>query len=348
MAEGARPAFLFAHHPGFDREWPFVAERVRAGLGRLGTVREVTAPHDRPLLGLADLADVEGVALFGGQLTERCLEAAPRLRVVAFNSDNTGYGLPLEGLWARGISLIDTTAAWGQSVAECALGLALGFLRHIPHWHGRMAAGEPLWDFPFAQYCDDPAFVAGDLGERRVGVMGLGQIGGRIARFCHALGSDVAAYDPYAPDTRFTDSGARRMDMDALVEHSEVLFVAIPPTPSARHVLSAERIDRLAKGTLVVVVTRAHAVDMDALRRRILADELAGAFDVYDVEPLPPDDALRGRRNVVHTPHIAGRTRDANHRTAEAVVEGFARVLAGGRPQGLLTREAVAVRTGQG
>lgn len=342
----ARPVLVFARHPRLESQWPFLSERLVAGLAGLGEVRTVTVPHDRPLGDAVDLRDAAAVALFGGRLTDACLRGAPALRAVGGNTDNTGSGLPLQALWARGIAVIDTTCAWGQSVAECALGLALGFLRRIPQWHGRMASGEPLWEYPYEQYCDDPRFVAGDLGCRRVGVIGLGQIGGRIARFCRALGADVAAFDPYAPDARFAAADARRLDVDALVDHSEVLFVAVPPTPSARGLLSAERIARLRRGSLVVVVTRAAAVDMDALRARILAGELGGAFDVYDREPLPPDDPLRGLPHVVHTPHIAGRTRDANHRTADVLVEDFRRILAGEPPLHRLTPEAIAVRAG--
>ena len=84
---------------------------------------------------------------------------------------------------------------------------------------------------------------------------------------------------------------------------------------------------------------------MAALRERILMDELAGAFDVYDVEPLPPDDPLRGRANVVHTPHIAGRTRDANLRVADVIADDFARILRGEAPQAALTPAAMRVRT---
>jgi D-3-phosphoglycerate dehydrogenase len=98
----------------------------------------------------------------------------------------------------------------------------------------------------------------------------------------------------------------------------------------------------------VVVVTRAHAVDMAALRERLLADELCAAFDVYDVEPLPIDDPLRGRANVVHTPHIAGRTRDANLRTADLLADDFARILRGERPHHELTPAAIRVRLGEG
>jgi phosphoglycerate dehydrogenase-like enzyme len=84
---------------------------------------------------------------------------------------------------------------------------------------------------------------------------------------------------------------------------------------------------------------------MAALRDRILADELAGAFDVYDVEPLPPDDPLRGRANVVHTPHIAGRTRAANWRVADVIADGFGRMLRGEAPQASLTPPGMRVRT---
>jgi phosphoglycerate dehydrogenase-like enzyme len=65
-------------------------------------------------------------------------------------------------------------------------------------------------------------------------------------------------------------------------------------------------------------------IDMQALRRRVLADELALAADVFDVEPLPLDDPLPSRHNVVHTPHMAGRTREANHARADMLAEEFA------------------------
>jgi phosphoglycerate dehydrogenase-like enzyme len=75
--------------------------------------------------------------------------------------------------------------------------------------------------------------------------------------------------------------------------------------------------------TSLDALTRAHVVDTEALRRRVLADELGLAADVFDVEPLPLNDPLLGRSNVVHTPHNAGRTIDANRRWAEMLAEQF-------------------------
>jgi D-3-phosphoglycerate dehydrogenase len=243
--------------------------------------------------------------------------------------------------------MIDATRAWAQSVAETALGLAFCSLRQIAHWHARMAQGEPLWEYAYGQFCDDPRFVNGDLGTKSVGVLGLGQIGSRIAQWCRALGATVCGHDPYVSEERCRAWGVDLVDLDTMVARSEVLFVAVPPTPSARHLLNRERIGALRRGALVVAVTRAHAIEIAALRERILADELAGAFDVYDVEPVPPDDPLRGRANVVHTPHIAGRTRDANLRVADVIADDFGRVFRGETPVAALSREAIRVRTGE-
>ncbi len=299
---------------------------------------------------------MEAVALFGGRLTERCLAGAPALRAVGCNTDNTGGGLPLAALRERGIPVIDTTRAWGQSVAEVALLLALAALRRLPQWHAELASGARSFEYEAQQYCDATGFANGELGTKRVGVIGLGQIGGRVARWCVALGRDAATgpglegqvlgYDPYLPDGMAEGWGVRRVDVDALVAECEVLFVTVPPTPSATLLLDRERIGRLRRGALVVIVTRARAVDMGALRERVVADELAAALDVYDVEPLPADDPLRGRANVVHTPHIAGRTREANLRTADLIVEDFGRVLRGERAQHELTEAAIRARTG--
>ena len=206
-----------------------------------------------------------------------------------------------------------------------------------------MANGEKLWDWenpiwgsdklPVAhQFCDDPDFVNGDLGTKRIGVIGLGQIGGKIAKWCRVFGATVTGFDPFVPEELLREWDVQRVDMDTLADSSDIVFVAVPPTPSARHLLNRERIYHLRKGSLVVIITRAHAVDMEALRERIVNDELAGAFDVYDNEPVHVDDELRNRDNVVHTPHIAGRTKDANLRVADMTVDDFVRVLKGKHP----------------
>jgi phosphoglycerate dehydrogenase-like enzyme len=139
------------------------------------------------------------------------------------------------------------------------------------------------------------------------------------------LGADVAAWDPFAPEPAFHRAGARKeWHLDQLVRDAEIFAPMLPLTDSTRGIVTAEHIRALPQGCLVVLVTRAAICDMPTLRRRVLADELALAADVFDVEPLPLDDPLLGRHNVVHTPHNAGRTRNANQRWAEALAAQFA------------------------
>ena len=352
-----RPTWLFARPGDFAHVWPFVEERLFSRLATTGEVRVVSVGRDAALEQATDLSRCTGIAWFGGRFTAATLRAAPQLKVVGCNTDNTGHGLPMAELGAAGIPVIDTTRAWGQSVAELALALALAALRRVPTWHQELASGALSFQYEAVQFCDSRAFIGGELGTKRVGIIGLGQIGGRVARWCVALGADAATgpdlrgqvlgYDPFLPAAVVQGWGVRLVDIDTLVDQSEVIFVLAPPTPSARHLLNRERIARLQRGALVVIATRAHAVDMMALRERLVANELAAALDVYDVEPLPPDDPLRGRPNVVHTPHIAGRTRDANWRTADLLADEFARVLNGEPPRHELTASAIAARTGR-
>ncbi|MFD0744200.1 NAD(P)-dependent oxidoreductase [Phytohabitans flavus] len=93
----------------------------------------------------------------------------------------------------------------------------------------------------------------------------------------------------------------------------------VPLRDSTEGLITAEHIRALPKGCLVVLVTRATVCDVPELRRRVLADELSLAADVFDVEPLPLGDPLLGRHNVVHTPHNAGRTMHANLSYAESL-----------------------------
>ena len=104
---------------------------------------------------------------------------------------------------------------------------------------------------------------------------------------------------------------------------AEIFAPMLPLTDSTRGIITAEHIRALPAGCLVVLATRALICDMPALRQRVLADELALAADVFDVEPLPLDDPLLGRHNVVHTPHNAGRTRHANQQWARALADQF-------------------------
>jgi phosphoglycerate dehydrogenase-like enzyme len=273
--------------------------------------------------------------VLGQPLTPTCASAFTHLTELAnLDWENAEVN---EVFKERGVTVYNQPSEgfWGQSVAEFALALTLCGLRRIPQTHHDILKDHADWDYLPAggmptpggrgiQYGDDTRFTNGTLAGKRVRIVGAGNIASRYASFASALGADVAAWDPFASEPCFHRSGSRReWFLDRLVSEAEIFVPMVPLTDKTHGLVTAAHIDRLPQGCLVVMVTRADICDMQAVRRRVLADELALAADVFDVEPLPLNDPLLGRHNVVHTPHNAGRTRHANEQYASKITEQF-------------------------
>lgn len=329
-------------HPDFDRTWPFAADHLHRLWREQGPVEFVRVAADvrRPAAELVSAcAAVERLVAFGVAVTDACLGRLTALREIAAPGPyrSTLSDAQMAALKARGVRVITHTSEgfWGESVSEFGLALTLCGLRRIPQLHREIIASERPWDYeppggvgrPGArghQFGDDPRFSHGTVAGKRVRVVGAGNIASRYAAACRFLGAEVAAWDPFAAEPAFHRSGVRREHhLDRLVRDAEIFAPMVPLTEATRGLVTAALIDALPRGCLVVLVTRANICDMAAVRRRVLADELALAADVFDVEPLPPGDPLLGRDNVVHTPHNAGRTEHANRRFAEMLAEQF-------------------------
>jgi phosphoglycerate dehydrogenase-like enzyme len=325
-------------HADFDHTWPWAADRMRAIWAGQGAVQFVRLPRGdaRPCHAvLNDCGQLSRLAVFGVPFTAASLSAMPALRELAAPLPQDD---PLiERCRAAGVRVIWQRGEgyWGQSVAEFALALTICGLRRIPQTHHNIIADLADWDYsqpdghgrPAArgqQFGDDPQFSHGTIAGKRVRIVGAGNIGSRYASFCHFLGADVAIWDPLATDPSFHRAGARREHfLERLVQDAEIFAPMLPLLPSTEGLITAEYIHALPRGALVVMATRAAICDCAALYTRVLNDELALAADVYDHEPLELGHSLLGRHNVVHTPHNAGRTRDANHAYAQALADQF-------------------------
>lgn len=330
---------LIAVHPDFDGVWPFAAGHFHTLWPDAEFIR---LPHgdERPLGDVAtDAARVKRLATLGVPVTVACLKRFGVLREATFQGAcgrgaDEDCGTYLAG---AGVAVYDhpSEGFWSQSVAEFGLALTLCGLRRIPQLHRQIIHDQAPWDYEppggrgrpgerGQQFGDDSSFANGTLAGKRVRIVGAGNIASSFASFASMLGADVAAWDPYASEPGFHRAGSRRVyHLDQLVSDAEVFAPMVPHTKSTHGLVTAEHVDALPRGCLVVLVTRALICDMDAIRRRVLADELSLAADVWDEEPLPLDDPLLGRFNVVHTPHNAGRTIDANRAWAEKLAAQF-------------------------
>ena len=244
---------LIAVHPNFDAVWPFAADHFHELWKKQGPVDFLRVDHgeNRMLSELIELAK-RGIKV---------------------------YNHPSEGFW-------------GASVSEFGLALTLCGLRRIPQLHHEILTGLKPWDYDPPegkgkpgvrghQFGDDSTFTSGTLEGKRVRIVGAGNIASRYASFATALGADVAAWDPFASEPCFHRSGTRRLfHLEELVHDAEIFAPMVPLNETTREIVNSSHINALPKGCLVVLVTRANICDMQAIRHRVLSDELSLAADV--------------------------------------------------------------------
>lgn len=259
-------------------------------------------PHGRKLTEAevaALLAEHRPTALFAGvePLTAKVLDGArSHLKVIS----RCGVGLESVDLAAAerlGIPVLSTPDAPSPAVAELAVGLMLSVLRQIPAADRGVRAGK--WK----------ALQGRLLGDKTVGVVGLGRIGGRVARVCAAFGARVLGCD----ERPCAVPGVENAGLDALVTQSDVVTLHLPLTDATRGLFGAERLSRMKKGAVLINVSRGGLVDEAALLEALKSGRLGGAgLDVFEKEPY--DGPLRELEQVVLTAHMGSAAKECRAR----------------------------------
>ncbi len=299
---------------------------ARAILEDLGEVRE--GPLTRAAL-LDALSDVDVLIVrLAHQIDAEVLDAAPRLRAIV--SATTGLDhIDLQAAEARGVAVLSLRGETEflrsiPATAEHTWALLLALVRHIPQAFASVLAGE--WD--------RDRFKGHDLAGKRLGILGLGRIGEKIARYGRVFGMQVAAYDPYRAD--WPDGVARRATMADLLADSEVLSVHVPLNASTVRLLGADELRQLPRGALLVNTARGQVLDEAALLDALESGHLGGAaLDVLWNErsgaaESPLAAYARAHDNLLITPHIGGATYESMAATEIFMARKLRRFLQGG------------------
>ena len=170
-----------------------------------------------------------------------------------------------------------------------------------------------------------------------LGVIGLGKIGGLVARDASALGMRVLASDPVAGDEAFAAAGAERAELGELLAASDVVTLHAPYVRGSQPLLGATELALLKPGSILVNAARAELLDIDALLRGLAAGRPAWAFmDVWDDEPPLPGDTRLDTPNLILTPHAAWYSPEADDALYERIAEVAAAALRGETARGLI------------
>lgn len=235
------------------------------------------------------------------EITREMIEALPDLRIISLMSMGID-SVDVQAASDHGIWVTNVPGAATEEVATHALTMVLAQLRQLPFY---TASANP------ADWNERSGVAPRRVSELSLGIVGLGRIGRELARLAGPLFGSIVGYDPFLPDTEATrtelDSlGVRRTDLAEVQTTADVLSLHLPLTAETENMIDEKFLSGMAKGALIVNVSRGGVIDHAALAAALDDGRLAGAcLDVLDEEPPGADHPLLGREDVVLTPHIA-------------------------------------------
>lgn len=242
------------------------------------------------------------------RFTRELLEQLPDLRVIAQTGAHA-YHLDFEAARERGIVVGRASGGPSSGAAEITLGLILALMRHISSSDAAMKRGE--WPTPLGR----------ELHGKTLGIVGLGNVGGLVAKLGQAFGMRLFAWSPSLTAERAQASGAELRELDDLLRESDVVTVHVSLSPASRGLIDARRLGLMKPSAYLINTSRGPIVDEGALIGALRSGRLAGAgLDVFDEEPLPAGHPLAALANVALTPHLGWPTDNAYGRFAEAAV----------------------------
>jgi len=265
---------------------------VRAG-AELVFFQDAFADEDE---AAAKLADFDAVVAMRERtpFPERLLARLPRLKLLSFTgARNAAIDIP--GCTQHGVRVCFTTGKPATfATAELALGLILAAARQIALGDAEIRAGR------FQQNTTPGIELMG----KTLGVIGLGKLGGRLARFGNAIGMNVIAWSQNLTDEAAAEAGATRVSKDELLAQADVVSLHLVLSDRSRNTLGAAELAKLKDGAIVVNTSRAGLIDQAALLAEVNKRRIVAALDVYAQEPLAANDPWRTAPNTVLTPHL--------------------------------------------
>lgn len=257
-------------------------------------------------------------------VTERVLAAAHDLRFLAVPRGGP-VNVNSAAVRAKGITMVNLPGRNAVAVAEYTVAQMISGPRRVALSSHEMRSGR--WTGEFYRY----DMAGRELAGSTVGLIGLGQIGSRVARLLRAFGATVWAHDPYVDDDVFAETGCHRAaTLTTLLGACDIVSVHARATDETRNLLNARTFAAMKPGTYLVNSARGELVDTLALVDALRSGHLSGAaLDVFLPEPPPPDHPLLAMPNVVAVSHLAGASRQVAERAARTMAAEAGRFLRG-------------------
>jgi phosphoglycerate dehydrogenase-like enzyme len=256
--------------------------------------------HDQPLRDEAlyeAVKDADAIAIVRDRspLNEAMIARLPKLKFLMFTGERNGT-LDANALLSRNIPVAVTPGGPSkETTAELTWALILGASKRLVEENKLISSGG--WR--------DQLSVLPMLAGERLGVMGLGSIGSRVARVGAAFGMEVVTWSPHMTPERAAVENAKAVSLEELLKTSKVVTIHLVAGPGTKGLLSADQLALMRPDAILVNTSRAALINMTDLQKALATGRPGqAAIDVFDLEPLPESDPLRNTPNLLVTPHL--------------------------------------------
>ncbi|MCE5261141.1 MAG: phosphoglycerate dehydrogenase [Euryarchaeota archaeon] len=269
----------------------------------------------RPKLAHEELLKIIGeydalIVRSGTKVTAEVIEAGKRLRVIG----RAGVGVDnvdVEAATRRGVLVMNTPAANIISAAEHTMAMMLTLARNIPRADASVKAGK--WE--------RSKFTGVELMGKTLGIVGIGRVGGEVAKRAKAFQMKLVGYDPYISQELAVKLGVRILPLEKVLEEADFITIHTPLTPTTHHLIGREQLALMKPSAFVVNCARGGIIDEDALYEALKDRRIAGAaLDVFEDEP-PKGSKLLTLDNLVATPHLGASTKEAQEKVSIEMAE---------------------------
>jgi D-3-phosphoglycerate dehydrogenase len=259
------------------------------------------------------------------------LKRAPKLLMVS--SNGAGFDpVDVEACTAAGVVVVNQSGGNAHSVAEHALGMLLTLSKRIIEADRALRRDANV---------NRNALMGTEAQGKTIGIVGLGNVGRRIAELCRGLlRMNVLAYDPYLSATEMAARGGEKVELDELLRRSDFVSISCPLTKDNRGMIGARQFALMQPHAYFITTARGFIHDEAALAEALRNKQIAGAgLDVWAKEPPPPDHPLLQFDNVLASPHTAGVTKEARENMGRIAAEQVLDALDGKRPPRIINPE---------
>ena len=263
--------------------------------------------------------------------TRDLLRRAPNLLIVS--SNGAGFDpVDVEACTEAGVVVVNQSGGNANSVAEHALGMLLTLSKRIPEADRALRRSANV---------NRNALMGTEAQGKSIGIIGLGNVGRRIAELCKGLlRMNVLAYDPYLSASEMASRGGEKVELDDLLRRSDYVSISCPLTRDNRNMISAREFALMQRHAYFITTARGFIHDEAALADALRNKQIAGAgLDVWAKEPPPPDHPLLQFDNVLASPHTAGVTKEARENMGRIAAEQVLDALDGKRPPRIINPE---------